>query len=120
LATASTWAISAQGVVIVDRDDLVGAQTLRRLELALEDPCDHPDAPLLAGEDRRAADAARRAEDERRLPGLDPARDRNQFGPRCRHQRQSGGLDQVEAVRNLGQKLRLDGAQLRVGVIAPG
>jgi hypothetical protein len=111
---------SVHGVHVVERYDLVSAEALSRRQLLLQHARDDSGSPVFGCEGSRAAHAAERAGNEHSLPWLDLCRVRDELVACGRHERQCRRFNKVQVVREFGQELRLDGAELGVCMVGSG
>src|ERR1700733_11416241 len=108
-----------QRVLVIQRDELVGAESSGRGKLLRQHAGDDPRLQFLSGERRRAAHSAKRADYEHGLSRLDLGCDRNQLVSRSRDERQGGRFNEIQTVWNFCEKPSLDDAELSVCVVGP-
>ncbi len=105
-------------LLVVEGDDLIGAEGFGLLLLRLFDAGDDDGSRLLGGEDGGAADAADGSGDEDGLALLDLGAAGDELLAGLGDEREGGGFDEVELFGDEGEVGGLDGDQLGVGVEA--
>src|SRR5580700_1460343 len=102
-------------IVVIGREQLICADGLRIIDLALQHSCNYDRSPLLRSEYRRTPDISSSTYDENRLARFDPGSG-NELVASRRHQRQRRRLDQIESFGNFRQNRGFYHAKFGVGV----
>src|SRR5208282_4211362 len=102
--------------VVVGCDRPIRADSLRPIDLPLQNPRDHSRPALLRSEYRRAPDISTSTYDENRLARFD-SRSCKELVAGHRHQRQRRRLDQIESLGNFRQNRRFHDTKLGIGIV---